>query len=116
MPYVTREQIDRAKQIDLLTYLQIVEPDELVKESPRQYCTRTHNSLKLTNGLWHQWSTGIGGRSALDYLIKIRGMNFTDAVTQINERMGLARPLFILHQNRLIAAYSAFRKGVIQMI
>lgn len=94
MAYVTREQINSAKQIDLLTYLQTVEPDELVKESPHQYRTRTHSSLKLTNGLWHQWSTGIGGRSALDYLIKIRGMSFTDAVTQINERMGLTPSSF----------------------
>lgn len=106
MPYVTRDQIDRAKQIDLLTYLQTVEPDELVKESPHQYRTRTHSSLKLTNGLWHQWSTGIGGRSALDYLIKIRGMSFTDAVTQINERMGITPSSFSVQKKNVRAVFS----------
>jgi len=30
MPYVTPEQIERAKQMDLLTYLQHYEPQELV--------------------------------------------------------------------------------------
>lgn len=31
MPYVTREQITQAKQIDLLTYLQQNSPGELVQ-------------------------------------------------------------------------------------
>ena len=84
MSYVSREQLDRAKQVDLLTYLQQNEPEELVKLSPTMYSTRTHDSLKISNGLWHQWSTGIGGRSALDYLIKIRGMSLPDAVLKIN--------------------------------
>ena len=84
MAYVTREQLNRAKKIDLLTYLRQVEPDELVKVSGEMYSTRTHDSLKISNGLWMQWSTGIGGRSALDYLIKIRGMSLPDAVIQIN--------------------------------
>ena len=30
MGYVTREMIDRAKEMDLLTYLQTYEPQELV--------------------------------------------------------------------------------------
>ena len=84
MAYVTREQLNRAKRIDLLTYLRQVEPYELVKVSGDMYATRSHDSLKISNGLWYQWSTGIGGRSALDYLIKIRGMSLPDAVMQIN--------------------------------
>ena len=83
MPQVTKEQIQRAKQPDLLTYLQEYEPQELVKVSPGVYCTREHDSLKISNGKWCWWSKGIGGRSALDYLIKVRGMAFTDAVTML---------------------------------
>lgn len=33
MGYVTREMIDRAKKMDLLTYLQTYEPQELVHGS-----------------------------------------------------------------------------------
>ena len=33
MAYLTSEDIQQAKQLDLLTYLQIYEPDQLVKVS-----------------------------------------------------------------------------------
>ncbi len=89
MPYVTREQLDRAKKVDLLTYLQHYEPDELVRTGPNSYTTKTHDSLKISNGMWIQWSTDIGGRSALDYLIKIRGMSLPDAVMLINSEPAL---------------------------
>lgn len=84
MPYVTQEQIERAKQMDLLTYLQYYEPQELVHFSGNVYTTRTHDSLKISNGKWCWWSRNIGGRSALDYLIKVRGMTFPEAVLQID--------------------------------
>lgn len=80
MPYVTPEQIERARQMDLLTYLQVYEPDELVHVSGNVYSTRTHDSLKISNGKWCWWSRGIGGRSALDYLIKVRGKTLPEAV------------------------------------
>jgi len=35
---------------------------------------------------------GIGGRSALDYLIKVKGMSFTDAVIQINGQAIIVPP------------------------
>ena len=50
MGYVTREMIDRAKKMDLLTYLQIYEPQELVHFGGSTYCTREHDSLKISNG------------------------------------------------------------------
>lgn len=84
MSYVNKEQIERAKQLDLLTYLQCFEPYELVRCSRNAYSTRSHDSLKISNGKWFWWSRGIGGRSALDYLIKVRGMSFPDAVLQID--------------------------------
>ncbi|MEI6102044.1 MAG: DUF3991 and TOPRIM domain-containing protein [Eubacteriales bacterium] len=84
MPYVTPEEIQRAKKLDLLPYLQYCEPQELVHISGDEYTTRTHDSLKISNGKWTWWSRGIGGRSALDYLIKIRGMSLPEAVIRIN--------------------------------
>jgi len=77
---VTKEQIAKAKEWDLLSYLQTYEPQELKRSGPHEYCTRTHDSLKISNGKWCWNSQGIGGRTALDYLIKVRGVAFTDAV------------------------------------
>jgi len=69
--------------MDLFTYLQRFDPDELVHVAGKEYCTKTHDSLKISNGLWNWNSRGIAGRSALDYLIKVRGMGFLDAVETI---------------------------------
>ena len=80
LPGVTKEQIEKAKEWDLLSYLQTYEPHELKRSGPNEYCTRTHDSLKISNGKWCWNSQGIGGRTALDYLIKVRGMGFVDAV------------------------------------
>ena len=75
-----QEEITRARQMDLLTYLRRYEPEELIHFSGSTYCTRTHDSLKISNGMWYWWSRGIGGRSALDYLIKVKGLEFRQAV------------------------------------
>ena len=80
MPYYTEEQIMKARAIDLLTYLQTYEPTELVHVRGNTYCTREHDSLKISNGKWMWWSRGVGGSSALDYLIKVKGMQFMDAM------------------------------------
>ena len=82
MPGVTREQIDRAKQWDLLSYLQQYEPGELKKVpgSSKEYRTVTHDSLVISNGKWNWTTRGFGGKTALDYLIKVQGMEFVEAV------------------------------------
>lgn len=80
MGYVTPEQITQAKELDLLTYLQRYDPHELVHVSGNTYCTREHDSLKISNGKWNWFSRGIGGKTALDYLIKVQGFSFTQAV------------------------------------
>ena len=78
--HFTQYEIYRVKSLDVFTYLRQFEPQELVQISAGNYCTRTHDSLKISNGMWYWFSKGIGGRSALDYLIKVRGMSFPDAV------------------------------------
>jgi len=90
MPYIDPSVIEQVKRIDLLTYLQNREPDELVRLSNSTYSTKTHDSLKISNGRWYWWSQGFGGRSALDYLIKVRGMSFLDAVAQLDGCKGMS--------------------------
>ena len=80
MPRVTKEQIAKAREWDLLSYLQAYEPHELKRSGLNEYCTKTHDSLKISHGKWCWNSRGIGGRTALDYLIKVRGMPFVSAI------------------------------------
>ena len=83
MPYYSQEIIEKAKQVDLLSYLRKYEPDELVRVSGNTYSTRTHDSLKISNGMWMWWSRGIGGKNAIDYLMTVKGMTFVEAVSVI---------------------------------
>lgn len=72
--------IEQARQMDLLTYLQHYEPSNLRRVAGNVYCTREHDSLKISNGKWYWWSRGFGGVSALDYLIKVKEYSFVEAV------------------------------------
>ena len=80
---VTPEQLAQARELDLLTYLRRYEPDELIPHGNGSYATRTHSSLKLSNGQWYWWSHGVGGVTALDYLVEVQGLSLPDAVRQI---------------------------------
>ena len=85
MPWIDEEQVKQAKEVDLLTYLQQNEPHELVKSKygTDEYRTKTHSSLVISKGLWVHNRTGQGGKSAVDFLIKMRGMGFVDAVEAV---------------------------------
>lgn len=83
--YLKPEYLAEVKKIDLLTYLSNYEPNELVKLSKNDYVTVTHGSLHISNGMWTWWARGIGGKSALDYLIKVEGMDFIDAAFLIHD-------------------------------
>ena len=95
MNRITSEQVEKARQVDLLTFFQKYYPDALVKVAPGTWSTVEHDSLKMSNGMWMWWSRRIGGRSALDYLIKVEGYQFADAVIKILDgfdREGYVRP------------------------
>ena len=95
MAYVTPEMIEKAREMDLLTYLANYEPNELVPFSDGIYTTKEHDSVKISNGKWFQWSTGIGGISALDYLVKVRKMPFAEAVLLVLGQTAMAPPQYV---------------------
>lgn len=94
MPYIPPETVSKAREMDLLTYLRNYEPDELVHFGDSTYCTREHDSLKISNGKWCWFSRGIGGTSALDYLIKVKEIPFLDAVERITGQAAIQPPVF----------------------
>ena len=55
MPYYTEKQIDQARSIDLLTYLQSFEPTELVHVRGNTYCTREHLCIGIFNAHLLVW-------------------------------------------------------------
>lgn len=76
MSFYSRETVADVKKIDLLTYLQNYEPEELVHVSGNVYCTKAHDSLRISNGKWCWFSQGIDlkhqRRSPHDVNIKIQ--------------------------------------------
>lgn len=92
MPFIPPEVVARAREMDLYTYLKTYEPQELVHFGGSTYCTREHDSLKISNGKWYWFSRGIGGRSALDYLIKVKELPFTEAVERIAGNSAIIPP------------------------
>lgn len=92
MPGVSKEQVARAREIDLLSYLRAYEPGELNPDGPGRYTLRSHDSFVISNGKWIWNSQCIGGVSALDCLLKVRNMGFVESVEILTgERAEAAR-------------------------
>lgn len=98
--YVTKEMLEEARKIDLLTYLQNYEPYELVKVSSGTYTTKKHDSVRISNGLWHRFSANIGGKSAIDYLIKVEGYTLPQAVKRVLNRIDISPPRYIKQESK----------------
>lgn len=80
---VSKEQIEAARKIDLLTYMMSCEPTSIEKCGKNAYKLVEHDSLKISNGKWYWFSQKFGGVSALDFLIKVRNMDFVNAVQTV---------------------------------
>ena len=86
MTQIRKSDIAKIKELDLLTYFKNYGPHELIRNGRNEsYYLRHHDSLKLSNGMWYWWSRGIGGKTALDYLIKVEGFTFKDAAIYLKD-------------------------------
>jgi hypothetical protein len=83
MPRLTDEQIRAAREIDLLSFLSAQNRDELIRIGTNEYRTVTHGSLVITKDHWHWNRGGFGSRRAIDYLVKVQGMGFIEAVREV---------------------------------
>ena len=72
------ELIKEARQADLVEYLRS-KGVESKRKGIGSYCLAEHDSLVITGFKWSWFSRGMSG-NALDYLIKVEGMKFKDAV------------------------------------
>ena len=77
-----------------IEFLRRYRADDLVKSSARgEFELKSHDSFKINgeSSLWHWKSRGIGGKSALDYLMHVEGCSFVEAVKMLCEE----QPCFI---------------------
>ena len=93
MHYIPPEIVKKAEEMDLLTYLQNYEPDELVKIGNGTYTTKTHDSMRISNGLWNWFSKGVGGKNAISYLMKVKNYSFLEAVETIIGKVNVKIPI-----------------------
>ena len=93
MPYIPPEIVKKAEEMDLLTYLQNYEPQELVKVGNGTYTTKTHDSIRISNGLWNWFSEGVGGKNAISYLMKVKKYSFLEAVETIIGNVNVKQPV-----------------------
>lgn len=97
----TEEELNEIRNIDLLTYLSNYEPDDLRKISRNKYGSKTYSSLTMTNGYWMYWAKRIGGKSALDFLVDVRGLSFNDATNLIYNKINSSTPHTIKQEKRI---------------
>lgn len=85
---MTKEEISRAKELDLLTYFKLVEPGNL-KLVGKEYRHKIHSSLTISkDSLWCWHCIGLHGRTALKYLIDVEKVPYVEAVREINRIQG----------------------------
>ena len=70
-----QKNIEAARRISVMQYLQTYHPGELVRKTDKEYCTKTHSSLVITpaNGLFHWFSQSKGGNKCTRLSGKGRG-------------------------------------------
>ena len=77
---ITDEQLEQARGVDLLSFLQQYQPGEL-KRVGQSWTLRSHDSMRISaDGRWNWFSQGVGGGDAISYLEKVHGMTFQEAV------------------------------------
>lgn len=80
---MTKEEITRAKELDLLTYFKLIEPGNL-KLVGKEYRHKVHSSLTISkDSLWCWHCIGLRGRTALKYLIDVEKVPYVEAVREI---------------------------------
>lgn len=103
MSWVTEEEIEAARSMTAIEYLKRYESRRLKKASARnEYELIDHDSFKINEitGKWHWKSRDIGGISALNFLTKVDGMGFVEAVQLLSRENPSYIPLEHVEKER----------------
>ena len=75
--YYTQEQIDRANQADLVSFLQ--SQGEQLTRAGNEYRWKRHDSMTIRENKWYRHSQSKGG-SPVDFVMEFFGKSFTETV------------------------------------
>ena len=87
--YYTQEQIDRANQADLVSFLQ--SQGEQLTRAGNEYRWKRHDSLTVRGNKWYRHSQSKGG-APVDFVMEFFGKSFTEAVELLTGEKGAAPP------------------------
>ena len=87
--YYTQEQIDRANQADLVSFLQ--SQGEQLTRAGNEYRWKRHDSLTVWGNKWYRHSQSKGG-GPVDFVMEFFGKSFTEAVELLTGEKGAAPP------------------------
>ena len=83
--YYTQEQIDRANQADIVSFLQ--SQGEQLTRAGQEYRWKRHDSLTVRGNKWYRHSQSKGG-GPVDFLMEFFGKSFTEAVELLTGEKG----------------------------
>lgn len=87
--YYTQEQIDRANQADLVSFLQ-GQGGQLTRAG-NEYRWKRHDSLTIRGNKWYRHSQSKGG-APIDFVMEFYGKSFTEAVELLTGEKGATPP------------------------
>ena len=87
--YYTQEQIDRANQADLVSFLQ--SQGEQLTRAGQEYRWKRHDSLTIRGNKWYRHSQSKGG-APIDFVMEFFGKSFTETVEMLTGEKGAAKP------------------------
>ncbi len=87
--YYTQEQIDRANQADLVSFLQ--GQGEQLTRAGQEYRWKRHDSLTVRGNKWYRHSQSKGG-APIDFVMEFYGKSFTEAVEMLTGEKCAAPP------------------------
>ena len=87
--YYTQEQIDRANQADLVSFLH--GQGEQLTRAGNEYRWKRHDSMTIRGNKWYRHSQSKGG-GPVDFVMEFFGKSFTEAVELLTGEKGAAQP------------------------
>lgn len=98
--FIRKSVLENVRTLSAFDYLNNYHPSLLVKNGKKDYYHREHESLHFSNGMWYWWSQGVGGTTALDYLIAVEGYDFKEACNYLASLMNISDPVVTYYHKK----------------
>ncbi len=131
MPWIEPAQLAQAKAVDVYSYLAAAELENLKRCGQDEWRLKDHDSLTVSasTGKWHWHSRGIGGTTAVQYLVMVRGYSLPEAARMVLDsraaphsplvELPTARSLVLPPRNdndNLVIAYLCGKRGLCRAV